>query len=114
MAANDGYDPTKLLGFTLPSSWYREPAFFELERRAVFSKHWLIISHKAQFTQPGKYVRYEMAGYPFFIIVDRKGNINAFLNVCRHRAYPLTHKDEGQALILACKYHGKSRKHSIL
>lgn len=92
---------------TLPSSWYREAPLYELERRAVFSKSWMLISHVLQFEKPGHYVRYETAGYPFFIIRDRKGNINAFLNVCRHRAYPLVHKDEGDASILACQYHGQ-------
>ncbi|KAJ3521448.1 hypothetical protein NM208_g13283 [Fusarium decemcellulare] len=93
---------------TLPSSWFRSPEFYQLERRAVFSKTWLIVSHKSQFATPGQYARYEVAGYPFFIVSDRQGNINAFLNVCRHRAYPIVHQESGKASILACKYHGWS------
>jgi phenylpropionate dioxygenase-like ring-hydroxylating dioxygenase large terminal subunit len=40
---------------------------------------------------------------------DRAGRINAFHNVCRHRAYPVI-EDEGQGnkKILACRYHGWS------
>jgi phenylpropionate dioxygenase-like ring-hydroxylating dioxygenase large terminal subunit len=79
---------------------------YQLERRAIFSKTWILISHKSQFTDVGKYVRYEMAGYPFMIVRDRQGNINAFLNVCRHRAFPVVHQDTGTANILSCKYHG--------
>ncbi|KAJ4189396.1 hypothetical protein NW755_006214 [Fusarium falciforme] len=93
---------------TLPSSWFRSPDFYQLERRAVFSKTWLIVSHKSQFAEPGQYARYEVAGYPFFIVCDRQGNINAFLNVCRHRAFPIVHQESGKASILACKYHGWS------
>ncbi|KAK1710610.1 hypothetical protein CaCOL14_008853 [Colletotrichum acutatum] len=93
---------------TLPASWYREPGFYQLERRAVFSKSWILVSHVHQFSEPGKYARYEMAGYPFFIIKDRAGNINAFLNVCRHRAFPIVHEKEGKAFVLSCKYHGWS------
>ncbi|UQC87907.1 uncharacterized protein CLUP02_13428 [Colletotrichum lupini] len=59
-------------------------------------------------SEPGKYARYEMAGYPFFIIKDRAGNINAFLNICRHRAFPIVHENEGKAFVLSCKYHGWS------
>lgn len=92
---------------TLPSSWFREPEFYELERRAIFSKTWLIVSHKAQFSIPGQYARYQVAGYPFFVVSDRVGNINAFLNVCRHRAFPIVHQDSGKVLTLSCKYHGK-------
>ncbi|KAJ3527316.1 hypothetical protein NM208_g10763 [Fusarium decemcellulare] len=93
---------------TLPASWYREPGFYQLERRAIFSKSWILVSHSHQFNEVGKYARYEIAGYPFFIIKDRAGNINAFLNVCRHRAFPIVHKDEGKASVLSCKYHGWS------
>src|SRR5690349_13883634 len=96
---------------TLPSSWFRSPDFYQLERRAVFSKTWLIVSHKSQFAEPGQYARYEVAGYPFFIVCDRQGNINAFLNVCRHRAFPIVHQESGKASILACKYHGKLPNH---
>lgn len=91
---------------TLPASWYREPGFYQLERRAIFSKSWILISHSCQFDEPGKYARYEMAGYPFFVIRDRAGSINAFLNVCRHRAFPIVHQDAGKAMVLSCKYHG--------
>ncbi|KAH8879271.1 ISP domain-containing protein [Thozetella sp. PMI_491] len=90
---------------TLPASWFREPDFYELERRTVFSKTWLIVSHKFHFAELGNYARYEVAGYPFFILRDRKGNINAFLNVCRHRAFPLVHDESGTVKSLACKYH---------
>ncbi|KAF9879240.1 rieske domain-containing protein [Colletotrichum karsti] len=93
---------------TLPASWYREPGFYQLERRAIFSKSWILVSHVHQFNEPGKYARYEMAGYPFFIIKDRAGNINAFLNICRHRAFPIVHENEGKAFVLSCKYHGWS------
>lgn len=91
---------------TLPASWFRENSIYELERRAIFSTKWILVSHKSRFENPGQYVRYDMAGYPFFIINDRKGNLEAFLNVCRHRAFPIVHKDQGTANILSCKYHG--------
>lgn len=93
----------------LPASWYSSPRMYELERRAVFSKKWILVSHKNRFPETGDYVRITEAGITFFLIKDRQGNIRAHHNVCRHRAYPLIEKDSGTASILACKYHGKSR-----
>lgn len=90
----------------MPASWYTNPDLYELERRAIFSKHWLLLTHKIRIPEIGAYRRYEMAGFNFFIIKDRKGEINAFHNVCRHRAYPVVEQSEGKAQILACKYHG--------
>lgn len=103
----------KSSGQTFPSSWYREPGFYEFERRAIFSQSWMLITHSLQFKQAGSYVRYETAGFPFFLIKDRQGNIQAFLNVCRHRAFPLVHQDEGKASIIACKYHGMIVEHGF-
>ena len=92
----------------LPASWYSSRDIYELERRAIFSKHWLLITHKLRFPDIGCYRQYEVAGFKFFLLKDRKGEINAFHNVCRHRAYPVLEEQEGKASIIACKYHGWS------
>ena len=80
---------------------------YELERRAIFSRRWLLVSHRARFINPGDYVQITEAGFTFFLIKDRQGEIRAHHNVCRHRAYPLIEKEMGSLNFLACKYHGK-------
>jgi nitrite reductase/ring-hydroxylating ferredoxin subunit len=91
----------------LPASWYRSSAMYDLERRAIFSKKWIVVSHKARFVQAGDFLRITEAGFTFFLIKDRQGEIRAHHNVCRHRAYPLIEQDSGKLSILSCKYHGK-------
>lgn len=98
--------PANEPALTLPASWYVSEDLYELERRAIFAKHWLLITHRLRFKTTGNYASYTIAGYPFFIIKDKDGNLNGFLNVCRHRAFPVVQKDEGTARILSCKYHG--------
>ncbi|KAL4937861.1 hypothetical protein BDV06DRAFT_215579 [Aspergillus oleicola] len=73
----------------LPSSWYRSEAMYNLERRAIFSRKWLLVSHELRFTEPGTYLQLQEVGFPFFLIRDRQGKINGFHNVCCHRAYPI-------------------------
>ncbi|PLB38274.1 aromatic ring-hydroxylating oxygenase subunit alpha [Aspergillus candidus] len=92
----------------LPALWYRSPSLFALERRAIFSKKWLVITHQVRFQNVGDYVKYDIAGYNIFVIKDRKGCLRAFHNVCRHRAYPVMEAGCGTARIIACKYHGWS------
>lgn len=99
-------DPDKTTTLALPSSWYRSPEMYDLERRAIFSRKWILVSHKLRFIKPGDFVRITEAGFQFFLVKDREGNINAFHNICRHRAYPIIEKDCGTSSILACKYHG--------
>lgn len=93
---------------TLPASWYSTKELYELERRAIFARRWLLVTHELRFSGSGNYASFTIAGYPFFIIKDRDGQLNAFLNVCRHRAFPVVLGEEGTANILACKYHGSS------
>lgn len=81
---------------------------YELERRAIFSKKWMMITHQMRLKDPGDWLKFSVAGYEFIICRDRKDQINAFHNVCRHRAYPVVQGDKGTAKIFACKYHGWS------
>lgn len=92
-----------------PASWYTEPRFFEFERRAIFSKHWLFTTHRLRLPEPGSYLRFEIAGFDFILVKNRNHEIQAFHNICRHRAYPLIDKDDadaGKKSILSCHYHG--------
>lgn len=90
----------------IPASWYHSEPLYELERRAIFSKKWLLVTHRSRFMKPGDFIRYEEAGFPFFLCLDRQGVLRGFHNVCRHRAFPVVTTDSGSASILACKYHG--------
>ena len=106
--SGDGMKDTILEG-NLPASWYTEPLFYEFERRAIFSKHWLLTTHRLRLPEIGSYLRFEMAGFDFFLIKNKEGEIQAFHNICRHRAYPIIDKDtpnEGKKSILTCGYHG--------
>ncbi|KAH8109535.1 ISP domain-containing protein [Phellopilus nigrolimitatus] len=92
---------------TLPSRWNRDEGIFQLEKRAIFSKGWLLASHTSRFTKPGDYVSGNYV-FDYFIILDRDGNYQAFHNVCRHRAFPVVTKAIGSTLVVGCKYHGWS------
>ncbi|KAF2629528.1 ISP domain-containing protein [Macroventuria anomochaeta] len=106
---NGATDINKSLQSALPASWYDSQEMYEFERRAIFSKRWLFISHKSRLTQTGDWLRYSFASYDIIITRDRTGAINSFHNVCRHRAYPVIEKEgAGNNKILACRYHGWS------
>lgn len=93
---------------SLPGQWYTSREVYELERRAIFSRKWMFITHQSRLKEPGDFLRYNVAGYDFIIIKDRESNINAFHNVCRHRAYTVVEEQCGNKKILSCRYHGWS------
>lgn len=92
----------------LPASWYHSHEMYQLERRAIFSRSWILLTHSLRFARPGDFLSFTVAGIPFFLVRDRDGNINGFHNVCRHRAYPIVQAQCGTASILSCRYHGWS------
>ncbi|CAI6252607.1 unnamed protein product [Periconia digitata] len=92
----------------LPANWYTSPEMYELERRSIWSRKWLIMTHQVRLKQPGDFLRYKIGGFDFIISRDRSGKISAFHNVCRHRAYPVIEQEKGTAKIFSCRYHGWS------
>ncbi|OQU96985.1 Ring hydroxylating alpha subunit catalytic domain-containing protein [Cladophialophora immunda] len=109
--ATTGDAKSGVLEGVFPASWYTQPDFYDFERRAIFSKRWLLTTHRLRLKEMGNYLRFDMAGFNFFLIKTKSGEIKAFHNICRHRAYPLIDKDqpdEGKKSILSCGYHGWS------
>lgn len=109
----NGHDAEKHLNLTtearaLPASWYHSSALYELERRAIFSKRWIMITHKLRFEKPGDFFSFEEAGYSFLLAMDKDSQINGFHNICRHRAFPVVTEESGNTKIFSCKYHGWS------
>lgn len=112
-AARPGEDtsnPEELLAgsHTLPSSWWFSEKIFDLEKRAIFMKSWLYTAHTSTFKKAGDYYAYNFMGMQFFLIKNKKGEIKAFHNICRHRAYPVVRKQKGSSVVLGCLYHGWS------
>src|SRR5688572_3226275 len=90
---------------TIPSAWYVDPRFHELDREAVFASSWQLVAHAGQLRNPGDHVIAMVAVNPIIVVRGKDGELRAFYNVCRHRGGPLAVKD-GRADMLQCKYHG--------
>jgi phenylpropionate dioxygenase-like ring-hydroxylating dioxygenase large terminal subunit len=92
----------------LPASWYTSQEMYELEKRAIFSKKWLLITHKSRLAESGDFLKFKITDFEIVLAKDRKGQINGFHNVCRHRAFPVVQSQQGNAKIFSCRYHGWS------
>jgi hypothetical protein len=42
-------------GFSLPASWYTDPAIVELERERIFRRHWQYVGRTAQVAEVGDF-----------------------------------------------------------
>ncbi|HEX6649785.1 MAG TPA: aromatic ring-hydroxylating dioxygenase subunit alpha [Pyrinomonadaceae bacterium] len=104
----DQYDPQAALDHasTIPSSWYTDRDFYELELKTVFSRSWQLAARVDQVAEPGQYVTSDIAGEPVVIVRGNDGVLRGFFNVCRHHAAAVMTEPEGKAAQLRCPYHG--------
>ena len=90
---------------TIPSAWYVDPRFHDLDREAVFGCSWQHVGHVSQVPAAGDHVLGTVAGNPVIAVRGKDGVLRGFFNVCRHRGGPLAMED-GHSDMLQCKYHG--------
>jgi choline monooxygenase len=90
---------------TIPSAWYTESRFHDLDRDVIFAESWQHVGHVDQLAGTGDHLVDRIAGNPVIVVRGADGELRAFFNVCRHRGGPLALKD-GNAEMLQCKYHG--------
>jgi choline monooxygenase len=104
----DQYDPKLPLDHasTIPSSWYTNKDFYELELKTVFSRSWQLAARREQLMQAGQYVTSDIAGEPIVIVRGNDNVLRGFFNVCRHHAAAVMTEAEGTAAQLRCPYHG--------
>ena len=90
----------------LPGIVYRDPDIYEKEIQQIFFKAWLYVGHQSQIPARGDYFLFEMAGESVIIVRAGDGQINALLNVCRHRGSRICDQPVGHESRLVCRYHG--------
>ncbi|MEL6421821.1 MAG: SRPBCC family protein [Pseudomonadota bacterium] len=112
MMANGPLQPALPLGeaaetsFTLPSSWYTDPAVFEEEISSIFHRTWQYVAHRSAFVKEGDYVTLSICGQNIFVMLGGDGELRAFYNVCRHRAHELLSEPSGNVRsVIVCPYH---------
>jgi Rieske 2Fe-2S family protein len=91
---------------TLPGQYYTDPAIFVLEQSRIFEQEWFCVARGDELANPGSF-RTVMVGRESVLIVrDRRGALNAFLNICRHRGARLCTEEQGAvARSIQCPYH---------
>lgn len=98
--------PEKTTVRALPASWYTSQELYDLERRAIFSKKWLLTTHSLRLPNAGNWLRYEVAGYPFILVRGHNGNIKAF-----HDIWFRSFSDETAETLLSTGAEGLSTIH---
>ena len=91
----------------IPAAPYYDPAYFELEREAIFKRAWINIGHVCEVPEPGSYMvrPFDVAKASILVTRGEDGRIRAFHNVCPHRGTQLLEIGEGKRSRFTCPYH---------
>jgi phenylpropionate dioxygenase-like ring-hydroxylating dioxygenase large terminal subunit len=90
---------------TLPRSRYVDKHFFDLEVERMWSRVWQLACREEQIPDVGDCLVYESPGASILLVRNRKDEIKAFYNSCRHRGMKLCAADTS-VKHLRCPYHG--------
>ncbi len=86
---------------------YTDPARFEAERRELFGKQPLLAGLSCEVAAPGDVMLFDSVGPAILIVRNREGRLNAFLNMCTHRAARMV-SDCSKRKLLVCPFHAWS------
>jgi benzoate/toluate 1,2-dioxygenase alpha subunit len=85
---------------------FTDPEIFELEMKYIFEGNWIYLAHESQIPNKNDYFTTYMGRQPIFIVRNRDGELNAFVNACSHRGAMLCRFKRGSRVIFTCPFHG--------
>jgi 3-phenylpropionate/trans-cinnamate dioxygenase alpha subunit len=97
---------SELAAGRLPAEIFNSPVVFSLEQERLFRRAWLFLAHESEVPDPGDYVLRSLAGNSVIVTRTESGQVECFLNMCRHRGNQVCKADEGNASHFRCSYHG--------
>jgi phenylpropionate dioxygenase-like ring-hydroxylating dioxygenase large terminal subunit len=93
------------VGYSLEQAFYTNNDIYHKEIENVFLKHWILAGHVSQIPEHGDFFLVEFDKESVIVTRNKKGEINAMLNVCRHRGSHICLEPAGNAKSLTCPYH---------
>ncbi len=91
---------------TLPGISYVAPEVFAAEQEAILEQRWFCAVRAADLQDPGSFRTVQIGRESVIISRNRRGEIRAFFNICRHRGVRLCAEPEGQVTrAFQCMYH---------
>ncbi len=94
-------------GWSLPYAWMGDPDLHAFEQAALIERSWQVAGLERDLAKPGSRLLCRIGRVPVVVVRGEEMEIRAFVNACRHRAYPVA-EESGCSRLLVCRYHGWS------
>jgi len=85
---------------------FTDSAIFEMEQKYIFQKIWVYLAHESQIAKPKQFITGWIGRQPIILNRNKKGEIQAFINACRHRGATLCRQAKGRTGLFVCPFHG--------
>lgn len=92
--------------YALDQAFYRDPDIYRRDIEEIFLKSWLYAGHQSEIPKVGDWFLFEFDKESVIIVRSKEDEINALLNVCRHRGSRVCVENRGCSKRLTCRYHG--------
>ena len=92
-------------GNCLSRSFYTSQAIYERDIERFWNASWIWVGHTSQLPNVGDFFLFDYGNESIIVVRDRDQNINAFLNICRHRGSRICVEHAGNRRVFACPYH---------
>lgn len=100
---------------TMAAAVYRNPVRdyicpeqFRREMQVFFRESPLLMGLSCEVSEPGSYISDDFSGVPIVVVRNDDGDLNAFMNVCRHRGARLAAGCGKIKKAFVCPYHAWS------
>ena len=93
---------------SLQQAFYSDPAVYDQDIERIYLRSWLYAGHRSEIPNPGDWFLFEFANESVIIVRSAENEINALVNVCRHRGSRVCIERKGSSKNLRCRYHGWS------
>jgi Rieske 2Fe-2S family protein len=92
----------------LAQAFYRDPDIYRQDIERIFLKSWLYAGHQSEIPNAGDWFLFEFDAESVIVVRSTESEINALVNVCRHRGSRVCVESKGCSKLLRCRYHGWS------
>ena len=92
-------------GYAMARGFYTSPAVYEEDIKTYWNQTWIWVGHLCQLPKNGSFFRFDYGPESLIIARDRKGEVGAFVNVCRHRGARVCPEASGRTHAFTCPYH---------
>lgn len=82
-----------------------DPAYHDLEMKAVWSKTWQVAAHESELADVGDTVVYNIGKWSILVVRSSETELRAYYNSCLHRGTMLKECD-GPVAEFRCPFHG--------